>query len=510
MELSLLLILPILGLFTYFVVKSSVATLTRTPVWLLWLVLMTPVLVWSAWAMVNAANTAARPPGFLLATFVVCPLLYLLLVQMGRREPNPPGSKETETTSQTSASRQTIPPAIEESTLRPISRQEETELRNCFPWGVYYLQNVEYRPQAVLCRGKLRTNPESAYKTVRENIEAEFGDRFFVIFQESFNGKPFFALVPNPQAQQSTRRTIEPVDRPGLALGLLMITLFTTTLGGARLAAGEPIAINQIYHLLSNPSLLLQGLPYGLALMAILGLHELGHYLAARFYKMRTTLPYFIPVPPLSFFSLGTFGAFIQMRSPVPHRKALFDVGIAGPLAGFIVTVPILIWGLAHSSVVSLSNPSGLLTFESLNPRFSFLLTLLSKLALGSQMTPETAINLHPVAVAGYIGLVVTALNLMPVGQLDGGHIVHAMFGQRTGATIGRIAQLLVLVLAFQVPDLMVWAVLLFLMPVADEPALNDVSELDNWRDFLGLLALVILVSIVLPPPSAITGLLNI
>ena len=510
MELWLLLILPILGLFTYLVVKGSVATLTRTPVWLLWLVLMTPVLTWSAWTLVNGANIPAKPPAFLLATFVVSPLLYMLLVQMGRQAPNPSGSKETQTTSQTSATRQTVPPAIEESTLRPISKQEETELRNCFPWGVYYLQNVEYRPQAVLCRGKLRTNPESAYKTVRENIEAEFGDRFFVIFQESFNGKPFFALVPNPQAQQSSRRTTEPMTRPGLALGLLVITLFTTTLGGAQLAADKPIRINQIYQLLSDPSWLLQGLPYALALMAILGIHELGHYLAARFYKMRTTLPYFIPVPPMSFFSLGTFGAFIQMRSPVPNRKALFDVGIAGPLAGFIVTLPLLIWGLAHSSVVSLSNPSGLLTFESLNPRFSFLLTLLSKLALGSQMTPETSINLHPVAVAGYIGLVVTALNLMPVGQLDGGHIVHAMFGQRTGATIGRIAQLLVLVLAFQVPDLMVWAVLLILMPVADEPALNDVSELDNWRDFLGLLALAILVSIVLPPPSTITGLLNI
>jgi membrane-associated protease RseP (regulator of RpoE activity) len=125
-------------------------------------------------------------------------------------------------------------------------------------------------------------------------------------------------------------------------------------------------------------------------------------------------------------------------------------------------------------------------------------------------LTSETAIHLHPVAVAGYIGLVVTALNLMPVGQLDGGHIVHAMFGQRTGATIGQITRLLVLVLALQERDLLLWAIILLFMPVADEPALNDVSELDNWRDFWGLLALIILVSIVLPPPATITGLLNI
>jgi membrane-associated protease RseP (regulator of RpoE activity) len=440
------------------------------------------------------------PPLVVLGPFVVCPLFYWLLIQWGRRDLKPSATQETETTTQTTPREATIVLPKEESTLRPISKQEETELRNCFPWGVYYLQNVEYRPQAVLCRGKLRTNPESAYKTVRENIEAEFGDRFFVIFQESLNGKPFFALVPNPQAQPKDGRASEPVTRPFLALGLLLITLFTTTVVGAEIAG---VSAKQLQ---SDPSVLLQGLPYSLALMAILSIHELGHYVAARFYKVRTTLPYFIPIP----FFLGTFGAFIQMRSPIPNRKALFDVGIAGPLAGFVITLPVLIWGLAHSSIVPLSDASRLFNFESLDPRFSFLLTILGKLALGNQLAPEIAIKLHPVAVAGYIGLIVTALNLMPVGQLDGGHIVHAMFGQRTGAAIGQITRLLVLLLALLEKDLLLWAIILLFMPVADEPALNDVSELDKWRDLWGFLALVILVSIVLPAPGAITGLLNI
>jgi membrane-associated protease RseP (regulator of RpoE activity) len=335
---------------------------------------------------------------------------------------------------------------------------------------------------------------------VRKNIEAEFGDRFFVIFQESLNGTPFFALVPNPQAQRNTERASEPVTRPSLALALLLITLFTTTVVGAQIAG---VSVKQLE---ANQAVLQQGLPYAIALMAILGIHEMGHYLAVRLHKMRATLPYFIPMP----FLPGTLGAFIQMRSPVPHRKALFDVGIAGPLAGFIVALPLLIWGLAHSSVVPLLDTSGLLNYDSLNPRFSLLLTVLSKWALGSKLTPEMAIDLHPVAFAGYIGLVVTALNLMPVGQLDGGHIVHAMFGQRTGAMIGQITRLLVLVLALMERDLMIWAIILLFMPVADEPALNDVSELDNWRDFWGLLALALLVSILLPAPATITGLLNV
>lgn len=478
MELWLLLIL--LGLVTYFIVKRRVTSITRTPVWLLWLVMMTPALIWSGWALVYGENTP-MPPVLMFGPFVVCPLVYWLLIQWGRRESIPPQKQETESVPQAPAAgvEQSISPVEESSVPRPISKQEETDLRNCFPWGVYYLQNVEYRPQAVLCRGKLRTNPEAAYKTVRNNIEAEFGDRFFVIFQESLNGKPFFALVPNPQAQPQAGRDSEPLTRPALALGLFVLTIFTTTLMGVQLAANQPLRADQLYRLFVEPTLLLQGLPYAIALMTILSVHELGHYLTAIAYKMRTTLPYFIPVP----FFLGTFGAFIQMRSPVPNRKALFDVGIAGPLAGFVVMLPLLIWGLAQSSVVPLSDTSSLLNFESLDPRFSLLLTLLSKGALGSQLTPEMAIKLHPVAIAGYVGLVVTALNLMPVGQLDGGHIVHAMFGQRTGAVIGQITRLLTLILALREPDLLLWAIILLFMPVVDEPALNDVSELDNWRD---------------------------
>ncbi|MEQ9359868.1 site-2 protease family protein [Coleofasciculus chthonoplastes] len=404
------------------------------------------------------------------------------------------------TPSQNSATGATVSQAAEKLGLRPITKQEETELRNCFPWGVYYLQNLEYRPQAVLCRGKLRTNPDAAYKTVRKNVEAEFGDRFFVIFQESFSGKPFFALVPNPYTQSRGKRLKDELTRPGLALALLVITLFTTTVVGATQIAG--LSPEQVQ---SNPEALVRGLPYALALMAILGVHELGHYLVALYYKMRTTLPYFIPIP----FFLGTFGAFIQMRSPVPNRKALFDVGIAGPVAGLLVALPLLFWGLAHSSPVPLTEESGLVNIQSLDPRFSLLLSVLSKWALGSQFMPDMAINLHPVAVAGYIGLVVTAFNLMPVGQLDGGHVIHAMFGQRTGAAIGQLSRLLMLVLAFLQPDLLLWAIILILLPVVDEPALNDVSELDNWRDFAGLLALTVLVSILLPVPGTLSQWLN-
>lgn len=353
----------------------------------------------------------------------------------------------------------------------------------------------------MICRGQLRTTPTVAYQKIRENIEAQFGDRFLVVFQEGLNGKPFFAVVPNPQAAKTEPLPKEErLTRPILALGLVLATLVTTTLVGVEIGGGN------IQELESNPAVLVNGLPYALALMTILGIHELGHYLTARFYKIRATLPYFIPVP----FFLGTFGAFIQMRSPVPNRKALFDLSIAGPIAGFVATLPLLMWGLAHSEVVALPDKPQLLNPDALNPTYSLLMALLSKLALGSELTAESAIDLHPVAVAGFLGLIVTALNLMPVGQLDGGHIVHAMFGQRTAIAIGQIARLLLLGLSLVQPGFFLWAIILFFMPIMDEPALNDITELDNGRDIFGLLALALLVIIILPVPSALAQLLQI
>jgi membrane-associated protease RseP (regulator of RpoE activity) len=475
-------------------VQRSVANITKTPIWLLWLVLMTPALVLTGWTLIYGVKQPP-PPALIFWPSIICLLLYWVLFQWGRQAP-----KDTQTAPQTLESPSAINPTVEPVPVRPIEPTEETQLRNCFPWSIYYVQNIEYRPQAVICRGQLRTSPAQAYQQIRDNIEAQFGDRFLLIFQEGFNGKPFFVLVPNTQAAKARNKQTENLTRPGLALFLLAATLITTTLVGVRIAGVD------LTQLQNNPRIFFQGLPYALALMTILGIHEMGHYLTARFYKIRSTLPYFIPIP----FFLGTFGAFIQMRSPIPNRKALFDVGIAGPLAGFMATLPLVIWGLANSDVVPLTENTGLLNPDALNPHYSILVALLAKLALGSALTAKSAIDLHPVAVAGFLGLIVTALNLMPVGQLDGGHIVHAMFGQRTAMFIGQIARLLLLLLSLVQSEFFIWAIILLFIPLVDEPALNDVTELDTKRDTLGLLAMALLIIIVLPMPQAIANLLQI
>ncbi|MBD2777924.1 site-2 protease family protein [Iningainema tapete] len=485
----------ILGIATYLMVQRTVARITKTPVWLLWLVLMIPATIWTTWTAIYGAKLPP-PRALVVWPLILCPVLYWILFQWGRQLPN--GKQNQPQVQESNSATNPIPEPVQ---VRFIEPTEEAQLRNCFPWSAYYIHNIEYRPQAAICRGQLRTTAENAYQQIKANVEAQFGDRFLLIFQEGINDKPFFVIVPNPQAAKNNNRNSQKLTRPGLALSLLVATLMTTTWVGVVQIAGVKLTAIQ-----ADPSVLLRGLPYALALITILGIHELGHYLTARSYKIRSTLPYFIPMP----FFLGTFGAFIQMRSPVPNRKALFDVSIAGPLAGFLATLPLLYWGLAHSELVPVNEKTGLLNPDALNPRNSILLALISKLALGSQLAPKLALDMHPVAVAGFLGLIVTALNLMPVGQLDGGHIVHAMFGQKTAIVIGQIARLLLLLLCLVQPEFFLWAIILLFMPLIDEPALNDVTELDNKRDIGGLLAMVLLILIVLPLPDAIARLLQI
>ncbi|NJK38195.1 MAG: site-2 protease family protein [Oscillatoriales cyanobacterium RM2_1_1] len=485
--------LLLLILMMYVILRSSVARVTRTPVWLLWLVLISPITIWLVWLLIYHQQKPV-PVELILGAMVVSSLVYWFLVQRGRQPPQTPEPK---------ASVSPLPPAELPKKEVPslIAPTEEETLRNCFPWSVFPLQKLEFRSQAVICRGQLRSQPEVAYQTIRHRIEERFGDRFLIMFQADSHNKPFFALVPNPyQAQNLVKTQAEPLNRPALAVALAIITLFTTTVVGARMA-GVSLETWQ-----AEPASLLQGLSYGMALIGILGSHELAHYWIASRHGMRSTLPYFMPVP----FFLGTLGAFVQMRSPFPHRRAMFDVSVLGPWVGLIITLPVLAWGLAHSQIVT-ANPEklGILDFDHLDPSFSFLLTVLSKLALGTNLTAAKAIDLHPVAIAGYLGLIVTAFNLLPLGQLDGGRMIHAMLGQQAGIFIGQITRICVLVLALARSEFWLLALLLFFLPLNDEPALNDITELDNGRDLIGLVTLGLLLVILLPMPGAVAQLLG-
>jgi len=296
--------LIILAPIAYWVVDRSVKGKTNTPVWLCWLVIMMPSLIWTAWSYAFGEEQPL-PFSVYLFPLIVCPLLYGWLVQRGRIEkmsPTPtPKEEPIPVTTKTMAN--TPPP-------RPINSQEEATLRNCFPWNIYYLQNIDYRPQAIFCRGKLKTIPKKAYDEIKDNVEQAFGDRFFLIFQESFKGKPFFALVPNPEAKTAEKGQLQQDSRIAFALTMFLITLLTTTV------AGVTIEGSTTEELLSNPGLFVQGLTYSLPLLLIIALQKFSHYFVAAYYQIRTTLPYFIPFPfLLDSFSLGTLGAIVQRRS---------------------------------------------------------------------------------------------------------------------------------------------------------------------------------------------------
>ncbi len=266
---------------------------------------------------------------------------------------------------------------------------------------------------------------------------------------------------------------------------LFAATLVTTVYAGA---------LHQGVNLLEQPGRFGAGLPYALALLAILGIHELGHYVAARRNGVHVTPPYFIPAP----MGLGTFGAFIQIKALIQSRRAVFDIGVAGPLAGLVVALPLLYLGLENAPVSPRPGQTGIDTGSSM------LLAIVYQLAHGGDLG-AAAITLTPIAFAGWIGLVVTALNLVPVGQLDGGHIAYALFGRRRARTVSIAATLLMVALGlFAWPGLLTWALLIALLAgFSHMPALDDVTPPDAGRFALGAVTFALLLLIVLPVPGA-------
>ena len=276
---------------------------------------------------------------------------------------------------------------------------------------------------------------------------------------------------------------------------LFLLTVFTTLWAGAYATRSNPKE-GPLQFLLGDPAALLKGLPFAGTLLGILVTHEFGHYLFSRIHRVPASLPLFIPGPP---HFIGTFGAVIRMRSPILSRRALFDIGVAGPIAGFVVAVVALVIGLSLSKVVTNEAVYGLHLGEPL------LLQFVSWLVLGP-LPQGYDVVLHPVGFAAWFGLFVTSLNLIPIGQLDGGHVAYALWGPRQ-RTVALAMLPILLVLGFMPggwPGWFLWAGMAGLVGLGHPPVRDPRAALGRTRIWVGWGALAIFVLTFAPIPFSV------
>jgi membrane-associated protease RseP (regulator of RpoE activity) len=325
---------------------------------------------------------------------------------------------------------------------------------------------------------------------------------------ESADAIPPFVHPRETTAKQATSR---PRTRAWIRhLALFLLTFVTTTFAGIVIAAPEvdvqePVVTGVLSYILyvpeyylrivgallsvaiANPPLLIEGLTFSASLLVILTAHEMGHYLACRQYGVNATLPFFIPAPPL--FLAGTFGAFIKMKSPIPSRRALFDIGLAGPLAGFVALLPFSVAGVLSLQAAQSNTGGPAIVFND-----PLLFRMIAKLG-GVNLDDAVA---NPYYMAAWIGLLVTSLNLMPVGQLDGGHGTFALFGPRAHKRIGQIAFIVMALIAlvgfvwYGSPSGFVYTLLLAIMLKVRHPAPETMGPFGTRRMVVAIITFIV------------------
>ena len=306
-------------------------------------------------------------------------------------------------------------------------------------------------------------------------------------------------------------------ERWWLHILLFVLTLFSTVVAGSLLSGVQPIQFDVLplfggswlpVPVALDATQLARGIPFGFVLVLILTLHESGHYFAARYHGMAVTPPFFIPFPPY-ISVIGTLGAFIRLRSPVLSRPTLFDVGVAGPLLSFFASLPPLWWGLRHSRIIESQGVPAEYLISFASEYFwlggSVAMSAITRLITGS--LPEGHILLlHPVAFAGWLGLFVTALNLLPISQLDGGHILYAMMG-RHQQPLAWLFFAALIPLGFLWPGWWIWAVLIFVVGrgrVGHPPVFDPDQGLSAARFAVGSVAWMLFVLCFVPAPFGI------
>ncbi len=370
--------------------------------------------------------------------------------------------------------------------ILPIPAADLAQIKSVFGLDTFYAtETIPYQDGAVF-NGNLRGAPlETVYGKLSAGLEKKVGDRYRLFLIENAEGKPTVVVLPKSSDPQ-----VSTTLQKGLAVVLFLVTIATCL---------EAAGFLQGFDFYAEPMRYREVLPVATAVVAGLVAHEIGHWVMAGRYGVKLSLPFFLPT-----WQIGAFGSLMRFESLLPNRRALFDIALAGPAVGGLVSFVLLIIGLLSSHEGSaLKVPS--LFFEG-----SIFVGSIARVILGDRLQ-ESIVDVSPLAIAGWIGLVITALNLMPAGRLDGGRIVQAIYG-RVVANRVSVATLIVLgVVSLVNPLAMYWAVLvLFLQRAQERPTLEDISEPDDARAAFGLLALFFMVMILLPLTPSLAGKLGI
>jgi membrane-associated protease RseP (regulator of RpoE activity) len=366
-----------------------------------------------------------------------------------------------------------------------IDPDDLSAIRSIFGIDTFFAtETIPYQDGAIF-KGNLRGEPEATHNRLTESLQSRLGDKYRLFLVENTDSRPVVIVLPSrndPRPMTIAQKSFA---------GILLAATLATCLEAAGLLFG--------FDLFSYPTRYQETLPIGLGIFAVLIAHEIGHFVTARRHQVRLSLPFFLPAV-----QIGSFGAITRFESLLLNRKVLFDISLAGPATGGIISLVMLIAGLLLSKQNSV--------FQIPNQFFqgSILVGSLARVVLGSALQSQT-VGIHPLVVIGWLGLVITALNLMPAGQLDGGRIVQAIYGRKI-ASRTTIATLIVLALvSLGNPLAMYWAiVIVFLQRDLERPSLNELTEPDDARAALGLLALFLMVATLIPLTPALAGKLGI
>lgn len=379
----------------------------------------------------------------------------------------------------------TVEPKQVKLEVLPIPEADLNAIKSIFGLDTFFATETIAYQEGAIFKGNLRGEAEMVHNRLTAKLQEALGDKYRLYLVENTDGKPVVIVLPS----RNDPRPMS-VSQKVFAIILLVSTVATTL---------EASGILQGFDLFANVARLPETLPISLGILVILLAHEIGHWLLARRHNIRLSWPYFLPAV-----QIGSFGAITRFESLLPNRKVLFDIALAGPAAGGIVSVLMLIAGLL------LSHPGSMFQLPNQFFQGSILVGSLARVVLGSALQ-SPLVDVHPLVVIGWLGLVITALNLMPAGQLDGGRIVQAIYGRKIAGRTTFATLILLGLVALGNPLAMYWAiVILFLQRDLERPSLNEISEPDDARAALGLLALFLMVATLLPLTPGLAGRLGI